>query len=113
MVLLQYALRWYRLPNPKGSRGDLDLARSSQVWKIVSDSTHFPAYQMAPTVCQGGHTRLASELNARMAGIRGYLARRRYARIWGFSWEPLPLDLVAITPLTADRADRAAAATVR
>lgn len=86
------------------------MARKSQISKIVNDFAHYPH---VPTACQGGSTTLARELNARMAGIRGFLARRRYARIWGCRWEPLPLDLPAITPMPADRAARAALATVR
>ncbi len=86
------------------------LAQKSQILEFVNDFAHYPHI---PTVCQGGATRLAHELNAAMSGIRGFFARRRYARIWGCRWEPLPLDLPAITPLTADRAARAALATVR
>jgi hypothetical protein len=86
------------------------LARKSQISKIVSNSRNYPRI---PTVCQGGSTRLAHELNSRMSGVQGFFARRRYARIWGCRWEPLPLDLPAITPLTADREARASLVTVR
>ncbi len=86
------------------------MARKSQISKIVNDFAHYP---LIPTACQGGSTRLAAELNAAMSGVRGFFARRRYARIWGCRWEPLPLDLPAITPLTVERAARAALPTVR
>lgn len=74
---------------------------------------NFATSNWTPTILQGGHTALAAELNARMSGLRGWLARRRYARIYGEPWTALPLNQAPVAPLTTARATRAQLATVR